>query len=87
MPLEAQRLGSHASDLNPVAVRINKAMIEIPPKFAGLPPVNIERIVHCTSANRAPQNKINLYFKIAPQFESKNQLVPLRGAPTLRVGE
>jgi putative DNA methylase len=44
LPLEAQRLGldSHASDLNPVAVLINKAMIEIPPKFAGLPPVNPE---------------------------------------------
>ncbi|MDA8378648.1 MAG: DUF1156 domain-containing protein [Planctomycetia bacterium] len=41
LPLEAQRLGleSYASDLNPVAVTINKAMIEIPPKFAGLPPV------------------------------------------------
>ena len=42
LPLEAQRLGleAHASDLNPVAVLINKAMIEIPPKFAGLPSVN-----------------------------------------------
>lgn len=42
IPLEAQRLGleAHASDLNPVAVMINKAMIEIPPKFAGMPPVN-----------------------------------------------
>jgi len=42
IPLEAQRLGleAHASDLNPVAVLINKAMIEIPPKFAGQPPVN-----------------------------------------------
>ena len=42
LPLEAQRLGleSHASDLNPVAVLINKAMIEIPPRFAGKPPVN-----------------------------------------------
>lgn len=41
IPLEAQRLGleSYASDLNPVAVTINKAMIEIPPKFAGRPPV------------------------------------------------
>ena len=41
LPLEAQRLGleSYASDLNPVAVTINKAMIEIPPKFAGLAPV------------------------------------------------
>jgi putative DNA methylase len=44
IPLEAQRLGleAHASDLNPVAVMINKAMIEIPPKFAGRPPVNPE---------------------------------------------
>lgn len=42
IPLEAQRLGleAHASDLNPVAVLLNKASIEIPPKFAGLPPVN-----------------------------------------------
>ena len=41
IPLEAQRLGleAHASDLNPVAVLINKAQIEIPPRFAGLPPV------------------------------------------------
>ncbi|OCC17285.1 hypothetical protein AS590_01075 [Prescottella equi] len=41
IPLEAQRLGleAHASDLNPVAVLINKALIEIPPKFAGRPPV------------------------------------------------
>ena len=44
IPLEAQRLGleAYASDLNPVAVLINKAMIEIPPKFAGNPPVNPE---------------------------------------------
>jgi len=42
LPFEAQRLGldSHASDLNPVAVLINKAMIEIPPKFAKARPVN-----------------------------------------------
>lgn len=42
IPLEAQRLGleAHAHDLNPVAVMINKAMIEIPPKFAGQAPVN-----------------------------------------------
>ena len=41
IPLEAQRLGleSYASDLNPVAVTINKAMIEIPPRFAGMKPV------------------------------------------------
>jgi putative DNA methylase len=44
LPLEAQRLGlrAYASDLNPVAVLINKATIEIPPRFAGQPPVNSE---------------------------------------------
>ena len=44
IPLEAQRLGlkTFASDLNPVAVLINKALIEIPPKFCNLPPVNPE---------------------------------------------
>lgn len=42
LPLEAQRLGleAYASDLNPVAVLINKAMIEILPRFAGCSPVN-----------------------------------------------
>ncbi len=44
IPLEAQRLGlrAYGSDLNPVAVLITKALIEIPPKFAGQPPVNPE---------------------------------------------
>lgn len=44
LPLEAQRLGleSYASDLNPVAVTINKAMIEIPPKFSGRAPIGPE---------------------------------------------
>lgn len=44
IPLEAQRLGleAYASDLNPVAVLINKAMIEISPIFADCPPVNPE---------------------------------------------
>ena len=42
LPLEAQRLGlkSYAGDLNPVATLICKAVVEIPPKFAGLSPVN-----------------------------------------------
>lgn len=42
IPLEAQRLGleAHGSDLNPVPVLITKALIEIPPRFAGRPPVN-----------------------------------------------
>jgi putative DNA methylase len=42
IPLEAQRLGlkSYAGDLNPVAILINKSMIEIPPRFSNLTPVN-----------------------------------------------
>lgn len=42
IPLEAQRLGleAYASDLNPVAVLITKALVEIPPRFVGNPPVN-----------------------------------------------
>jgi putative DNA methylase len=56
LPLEAQRLGleSHASDLNPVAVTINKAMIEIPPRFAGRAPVGpeIEAERGTTKANK-----------------------------------
>ena len=57
IPLEAQRLGleAHASDLNPVAVLINKAMIEIPPKFAGKPPVNPEA--------RKGKGSTNAYWK------------------------
>ena len=44
IPLEAQRLGlkAYGSDLNPVAVLITKALIEIPPKFTGMAPVNPE---------------------------------------------
>ena len=48
IPLEAQRLGlrAYGSDLNPVAVLVSKATCEIPPKFAGLPPVNPDRDPH-----------------------------------------
>ena len=48
IPLEAQRLGlkASASDLNPVAVLINKALVELPPKFAGKPPTNPEASKH-----------------------------------------
>jgi len=56
LPLEAQRLGleSWASDLNPVAVLINKAMIEIPPRFAGRPPVNPDARRH-SGESRNPE--------------------------------
>ena len=54
LPLEAQRLGleAYASDLNPVAVLINKAMIEIPPMFADQPPVNPESKTQLTITPR-----------------------------------
>jgi putative DNA methylase len=54
LPLEAQRLGleAYASDLNPVAVLINKAMIEIPPKFSNRPPVNPKaRVDHASGGS------------------------------------
>ncbi|HUZ97588.1 MAG TPA: DUF1156 domain-containing protein [Edaphobacter sp.] len=54
IPLEAQRLGleARASDLNPVAVLINKAMIEIPPRFAGRPPVSFSaQTAECFAAD------------------------------------
>jgi putative DNA methylase len=56
IPLEAQRLGleAYASDLNPVAVLINKAMIEIPPKFAGRAPVGPEMEDHKHGRNIDP---------------------------------
>ena len=55
LPLEAQRLGleAHASDLNPVAVLINKAMIEIPPRFAGRAPVNPDALPGGPSSERS----------------------------------
>ncbi len=55
IPLEAQRLGltALAGDLNPVAVLINKAMIEIPPRFAGLPPVHPDIDKDLTTWERA----------------------------------
>ncbi len=58
LPLEAQRLGleSYASDLNPVAVTINKAMIEFPPKFAGSAPVGPEIDADKGSKKRATRD-------------------------------
>ena len=61
IPLEAQRLGleAHAHDLNPVAVMINKAMIEIPPKFANTRPVNPESRGHL-GGSAAPKGAAGL---------------------------
>ena len=57
IPLEAQRLGleAHASDLNPVAVLITKALIEIPPTFADRPPVNPDARDHPLKTWRGAQ--------------------------------
>jgi len=69
LPLEAQRLGleSYASDLNPVAVLICKAMIEIPPKFAGKAPVNPGVNPHTRhsgeSRNPEPTQKLDPGFR------------------------
>ena len=62
LPLEAQRLGlvAHASDLNPVAVLINKAMIEIPPRFAGRRPVHDH---HGSGAPSGPEPLIDREWK------------------------
>ncbi|HOQ40907.1 MAG TPA: DUF1156 domain-containing protein [Smithellaceae bacterium] len=59
IPLEAQRLGleAYASDLNPVAVIINKAMIDIPPRFAGHPPVNIGQKQRVSSGDLGLEQK------------------------------
>ncbi|MGH9893778.1 MAG: DUF1156 domain-containing protein, partial [bacterium] len=64
IPLEAQRLGLRAiaSDLNPVAVLINKALIEIPPRFADKSPVNPESRggAHAPSKKRKGENQADL---------------------------
>lgn len=65
IPLEAQRLGlrAYASDLNPVAVIINKALIEFPPKFVGLPPI------HPKNSNVAQKFLSPLVFLITSNFQ------------------
>ncbi len=59
IPLEAQRLGlrAYASDLNPVAVLLNKALVEVPPLFADLPPVNPEYRSKRQPTDRFPRAK------------------------------
>jgi putative DNA methylase len=67
LPLEAQRLGleAYASDLNPVAVLINKATIEIPTKFAGRPPANPESNKQRTMAHKRWQGAEGLAEDVA----------------------
>ena len=59
IPLEAQRLGlrAYGSDLNPVAVLIGKALVEIPPKFAGKPPVNPKARLNSSAARLERQGR------------------------------
>lgn len=68
IPLEAQRLGlrAYASDLNPVPVLINKALIEIPQKFAGRPPVNPEARGEATPTKGKPKKGNALFEKEWP---------------------
>jgi putative DNA methylase len=84
LPLEAQRLGleSYASDLNPVAVLINKAMIEIPPKFAGKPPVNPEtrgEQREATGENALPGDD-----RLAESHGDRERALPARAAASAR---
>ncbi len=58
IPLEAQRLGLEtlAGDLNPVPVLINKALVEVPPRFAGRPPVHPDAREDLSTSARAPDS-------------------------------
>jgi len=71
LPLEAQRLGleAYASDLNPVAVLINKAMIEIPPKFSGKPPVS-----YLCHSGRSEAETRNPGEKLDSRFRGNDEL-------------
>ncbi|MFQ3652541.1 MAG: DUF559 domain-containing protein, partial [Gemmataceae bacterium] len=92
IPLEAQRLGleAHASDLNPVAVMINKAQIEIPPRFANLPPVNPRDRARMFTPTPNPSPKMREgnqdvdKWDISPELERRMQAVAreLRKNPT-----
>lgn len=66
IPLEAQRLGceAHASDLNPLAVIINKALIEIPSRFCGRPSVHPTEAVHASDGAGGLADDIRYYGQI-----------------------
>ena len=79
IPLEAQRLGleAYASDLNPVAVLINKAMIEIPPKFAGQVPVSFTQRHKDTKEEKIGKGKKGTSVGRSPMIPGLCDLVPL----------
>ena len=72
IPLEAQRLElkAFANDLNPVAVTINKAMIEIPAKFKNLPPINPDFRKSCRKFRQC--DAILFRFIYAKRFRRNN---------------
>jgi putative DNA methylase len=91
IPLEAQRLGLdvYASDLNPVAVLVTKALVEIPPKFAGQPPLSPEvrkRLAHGGSWTRAQglAEDVRYYGRwiTAQAFERIGHLYPMATLPS-----
>ena len=81
IPLEAQRLGlkALAGDLNPVAVLINRAMLEVPPRFAGRPPVHPEERDDLSTSNGAQATK---RFRVQePEFSRQSPTPrPRKGA-------
>lgn len=82
IPVEARRLGLkvHASDLNPVAVLLNKALVEIPPKFCGRKPVNPESALKFLQEN--PDSAAGLALDV--KYYAKQVLAKVE--PQLRKG-
>lgn len=82
LPIEAQRLGlkTYACDLNPVAVMINKAMVELPAKYQKLPPINPEHRNDCDSWERCTgmANDVEYYGNMLKHkaFEKIGHLYP-----------
>ncbi|MBQ6005593.1 MAG: DUF1156 domain-containing protein [Selenomonadaceae bacterium] len=89
IPLEAQRLGlkAFASDLNPVAVMINKAMIELPAKFKNQPPVNptADKLIGGYRGAEGLANDILYYGKLLKEkaFEKIGELYPKADGKTV----
>ena len=89
IPLEAQRLGlkAFASDLNPVAVMINKAMIELPAKFKDCPPVNpnASKLIGGYRGAEGLANDILYYGKLlkAKAFDKIGKLYPKADGKTV----
>lgn len=90
LPLEAQRLGMEpvASDLNPVAVLINKALVEVPPLFSGRPPVNPKSrespwLVHGRSRGARGLAEDVLHYGKCVYDDARTRLGPLY--PKIRV--